>query len=188
MTAATTTATTTVTTAPGSVAIVVAVADNDVVGVHGDLPWRIRADLAHFQRLTMGHALVVGRVTYDSILRANGAPLSGRHTIVVTRSRAVEPADGVSVVGNLDEAMSQAEAYRAEHGQAYCFVGGGVQLYEQALPHVARVFLTRVPRTPVGDARMPAGWLDGFREVRVDELVDEQGELVCSFRELVRVP
>ena len=170
-------------------AIVVAAADNDVVGVDGDLPWRIREDLAHFKRLTMGHALIVGRVTYESILRANGGPLAGRHTVVVTRGAAVEAADAdeVVVVGSLDAAMTSAEEYRVQHGQDYFFVGGGAQLYEQALPRVERVFLTRVHRTPAGDARMPAGWLRGFRELSVDVLTDEQGAPVCSFRELARV-
>jgi dihydrofolate reductase len=170
-----------------SAAIIVAAADNDVVGVDGDLPWRIREDLAHFKRLTMGHALIVGRVTYESILRTNGGPLAGRFTIVVTRGDSVRPDDEVVLVSKLEIALELAEACRVAQDQEHFFIGGGAQVYEQALPHVDRVFLTRVPGTPAGDARMPAGWLDGFREVSVDELTDESGELVCSFRELVRV-
>ncbi len=170
-----------------SAAIVVAAADNDVVGVDGDLPWRIREDLAHFKRLTMGRALIVGRVTHESILRTNGGPLAGRFTIVVTRGDSVRPDEQVVLVSTLETAMELAEAYRSSQDQDYFVVGGGAQVYEQALPRVDRVFLTRVPGKPEGDARMPAGWLDGFREVSVDELTDEHGELVCSFRELVRV-
>jgi len=169
-------------------AIVVAAADNDVVGAHGDLPWRIREDLAHFKRLTTGHALIVGRVTHESILRANGGPLAGRRTIVLTRSPAVAAHDGVTFAHTLADAMDRAEAYRVAHGQQFFYVGGGAQLYAAALPLVGHVFLTRVHGSPDGDARMPVGWLDGFHELSSRVLTDDDGVSVCSFRELSRVP
>jgi dihydrofolate reductase len=169
-------------------AIVVAAADNDVVGVNGDLPWRIRADLQHFRQLTMGHALLVGRVTYESILRMNGAPLGGRYTVVLSRTGDAPLADGVTVVRTLDDAWDAAEKYRANHGQERFFVSGGALVYAETLARVDEVFLTRVHRSPDGDARMPAGWLDGFGEVSSRTVQDESGAPLCTFVELVRAP
>jgi dihydrofolate reductase len=167
-------------------AIVVAAADNDVVGVHGDLPWRIRADLQHFRQLTMGHALLVGRVTYESILRMNGGPLAGRHTVVLTRHTDVALADGVTLAHTLDDAWEVAEKLRANHGQDRFFVAGGAQVYAETLPRVDQIFLTRVHRSPAGDASMPAGWLDGFAELTSTTLDGEDGRPICTFVELAR--
>jgi dihydrofolate reductase len=167
-------------------AIVVAAADNDVIGRDGDLPWRIREDLAHFRQLTMDHALVVGRVTHESILRTNGGPLRGRRTIVLTRNDDAPLADGVVIAHSLDDAWDLAEKFRADHGQELFFVGGGAQLYAETLPRADRVFLTRVHRDAEGDARMPAGWLDGFHEVSSRTLLSDDGTPVCTFQDLVR--
>ena len=149
--------------------------------------WRIRADLQHFRQLTMGHALLVGRVTQESILRINGGPLAGRHTVVLTRRADVEPAEGVTVAHTLDDAWDAAEKYRADHGQGHFFVAGGAQVYAETLARVDRAFLTRVHRSPDGDARMPAGWLGGFRTVSSRPLDDEDGSPLCTFLELARV-
>ena len=122
-----------------------AVADNGVIGVDGDLPWRLPPDLAHFKRTTLGHVVVMGRKTYDSM----GRPLPGRTNVVVTR----QPdwaADGVLVAGSLDEALTLAASYDGD-----VMVIGGGEVYAQALDLADEVVLTEVHLAPEGDARFP---------------------------------
>ncbi|MFB6722005.1 dihydrofolate reductase [Kribbella sp. NPDC056345] len=125
-----------------SIILIAAVGANGVIGRDNDLPWRIREDLQHFKQLTLGHTLVMGRKTYDSI----GRPLPGRRTVVVTR----QPdwaADGVQVVHTLEEALK-------EGGDLY--VAGGGEIYRQALPYADRLELTEVDQSPAGDVTFPA--------------------------------
>ena len=111
-----------------TVILVAAVGRNGVIGRDNDLPWRIREDLQHFKQLTLGHTLVMGRKTYDSI----GRPLPGRRTVVVTRQLDWS-ADGVEVVHTLEEALKY-------EGDLY--VAGGGEIYRQALPYADRLELT----------------------------------------------
>ncbi|MFC9689805.1 dihydrofolate reductase [Kribbella sp. NPDC056951] len=125
-----------------SIILIAAVGANGVIGRDNDLPWRIREDLQHFKQLTLGHTLVMGRKTYDSI----GRPLPGRRTVVVTR----QPdwaADGVQVVHTLEEALK-------EDGDLY--VAGGGEIYRQAFPYADRLELTEVDQSPDGDVTFPA--------------------------------
>ncbi|GAA1666626.1 type 3 dihydrofolate reductase [Kribbella yunnanensis] len=125
-----------------SIVLIAAVGANGVIGRDNDLPWRIREDLQHFKQLTLGHTLVMGRKTYDSI----GRPLPGRRTVVVTR----QPdwaADGVQVVHTLEEALK-------EDGDLY--VAGGGEIYRQAFPYADRLELTEVDQSPDGDVTFPA--------------------------------
>lgn len=130
-----------------TVTLVAAVAANGVIGVDGDLPWRLPEDLAHFKALTMGHPMVMGRATFDSIGRA----LPGRTTIVVTR----DPdwtADGVQVASSLESALQSG----AELDDDVFIVGGG-QIYAQALAAdvVDLLCITRVAASPQGDVHFP---------------------------------
>jgi dihydrofolate reductase len=126
--------------------IIVAVARNGVIGVANRLPWRLPADLSRFKRLTMGHHIIMGRKTYESI----GRPLPGRTTIVVTRTAGFD-VPGVDVARDLDEAFALA----ASRGDAEPFVCGGAQIYDQALPRCDRVYLTVIERDFTGDAVFP---------------------------------
>lgn len=123
--------------------IIVAAADNGVIGVDNRLPWRLPADLARFRRLTMGHHLIMGRRTYESI----GRPLPGRITVVLTRSAAVD-VPNVQVARSLEDAFAQAAA----RGDDEPFVCGGAEVYAQALPACDRCYLTVVERQYTGDA------------------------------------
>jgi dihydrofolate reductase len=127
--------------------IVVAIGDNGVIGRDGGLPWPPTGDLAHFKSLTMGHPMVMGRATFESI----GRPLPGRTSIVVTRDPAWS-ADGVEVVGGLDAALSTAARLDDD-----VFLIGGAQVYAAALAAdvVDRMVVTRVHQSPAGDAWFP---------------------------------
>lgn len=131
-----------------SVTIVVAMGKNRVIGIDGDLPWRLPADLAHFKRLTMGHVLVMGRATFDSI----GRPLPGRTTIVVTRNPDWRH-DGVLVAPSLTAALTHAKRLDSE-----VFLVGGGQIYAQALAEdlVDRMIITEVELDVRGDTWFPA--------------------------------
>ncbi len=140
------------------VVLVAAVADNGVIGAGGGIPWHIPGEQAHFKALTMGHTLVMGRATYDSI----GRPLPGRTTIVLTRDGAWS-ADGVLVVRSLEEALG-----RADDLPGQVMVAGGAQVYAAALPYADEQLLTEVHSDPEGDTRYPSfdrgEWAEVSRE------------------------
>ncbi len=137
-----------------SMILIAAVGANGVIGRDNNLPWRIREDLQRFKRLTLGHTLVMGRKTYDSI----GRPLPGRRTVVVTRQQDWS-AEGVEVVHTLEE------AFKAD-GDIY--VAGGGEVYRQALPYADRLELTEVAQSPDGDVTFPAfdrsAWTETARD------------------------
>lgn len=144
------------------ISLIVAVAENGVIGRDGDLPWRIPADLKFFKDTTMGKPIVMGRKTYESIGRA----LPGRTNIVITRDPDFS-ADDVYVADGLDAALELAGT--AEE----VMVIGGAQIYALALPRTDRIYLTRVHATPVGDVTFPDidpdVWLETSREERPPE-------------------
>lgn len=133
-----------------------AYADNRVIGDHGRIPWHIPEDFAHFKALTLGHTLVMGRLTFDSI----GRPLPGRRTIVVTRNRSWA-ADGVDVVYSLPDALELAASHTGD-----TVIAGGTQIYEQAMPLLTHQVLTEVHLSPDGDAHYPSFSLDEWVETR----------------------
>lgn len=126
--------------------LVVAAADNGVIGRDGAMPWHLPADLRRFRQLTMGKPVIMGRKTFQSI----GKPLPGRHNIVLSRESGWS-ADGVSVVAGLPQAVALA----AEEAPAEIMVIGGAQIYALARPLADRIELTRIHLSPAGDARFP---------------------------------
>jgi dihydrofolate reductase len=128
------------------VSLVVAVAENGVIGSKGRLPWRMSSDLKEFRRLTMGKPLIMGRKTFVSI----GKPLDGRDTIVLTRD-AHFAAEGVHVVCSMPEALETAGRLAAARGVDEIMVVGGVEVFRAALPFAHRVYLTVVHARPDGD-------------------------------------
>ncbi len=121
-------------------------AENNVIGKDGDLPWHIPADLKHFKSVTMGKPIVMGRRTFESI----GRPLPGRLNIVVTRDP-LRRWDGVEAVQSLTEALDRAAGEGAEE---IMIIGGG-DLYRAALPLAQRIHLTRVHEAVEGDTVFP---------------------------------
>ena len=117
------------------ISLVVAMEENRGIGQDNRLPWHLSADLRLFKQHTIGHHLIMGRKTYDSI----GKPLPGRTTIVLTRNLAFY-LDGVLIAHSLNEALSLAR----QAGETEAFIIGGGEIFAQALPMADRIYLTRV--------------------------------------------
>lgn len=132
--------------------IIAAIADNNVIGKNGELPWYIPEDLKRFRKLTEGHIVVMGRKTYESILDRLGKPLPNRTSVVITRQLDYSLAAGVVRLASLEEVL------RMFTGQDI-FVIGGAQVYKDALPLVDELYITHVHQSPEGDAFFPeADW------------------------------
>ena len=139
-----------------TVTVIAAVGANRAIGRDNDMPWHLPEDLAHFKRTTLGHTLVMGRKTYDSI----GRPLPGRTTVVVTRQLSWS-APNVLVAHSLERALQLA------HGDEV-FVAGGGEIYAQALPLADAMVLTEVEQSPEAEVFFPevdpAAWREVARE------------------------
>jgi dihydrofolate reductase len=137
--------------------LVAAVAANGVIGKDGGLPWQLPEDLKHFKRLTLGHPVIMGRRTWESL----GQALPGRDNIVVT-SRAGYDAPGAAVAGSLEAALALCA------GEPVAFVIGGSRLFAEALPIAAGLVLTEIQRDFPGDTWFPAydraRWREAQRE------------------------
>jgi len=145
-------------TPPITLALVVAVAENGVIGRDGGLPWRIPSDLKTFRATTMGKPLIMGRKTFQSLRR----PLDGRDNIVVSREGLVAPAEGVIVTRTLDEALAAGRRCAVARGVEEIMVIGGADIFAATLPLAERIYWTHVEGTPEGDTHFPAfdahGW------------------------------
>ena len=142
------------------VTFVVAVADNDVIGQGGGLPWRLKSDMQHFRAATMGKPVVMGRKTYLSI----GKPLAGRTNIVVSRDRAFT-APGVLVAPNIEAALTVARGDALRRGAAEIAVIGGADIYAQTMTAADRLVVTRVHLRPGGDTKFPSVDPNVWKEV-----------------------
>lgn len=140
--------------------IVVAAAENGVIGRDNGLIWRLKTDLRRFRALTMGRPLILGRRTWESI----GRPLPGREIIVVTRDPAYAAA-GVRVVHGLDEAVALGREIAASSGVDSVAVGGGGEIFRALMPQAELVHLTIVHDRPEGDVTFDPVDLSQFREV-----------------------
>jgi dihydrofolate reductase len=126
------------------ISLIVAMARNRVIGANNKIPWRLPNELQLFKKLTMGHHIVMGRKTYESIDRL----LPGRTTVIVTRQRGYQ-VPGAVVANSVDEAL------RACSADEECFVIGGADLFRETLPIADRLYLTTVDAEPAGDTYMP---------------------------------
>lgn len=140
------------------ISIIVAVAENNVIGNDNQLIWHIPGDLKRFKALTMGHHIIMGRKTWESI----GRPLPGRTSVVVTRNTQFK-ADGAKVVHSLDDAIAIASA------DSEVFIIGGGELYQQALPVASKLYLTKVHRSYEGDVSFPEISPDEWKEVHSEK-------------------
>lgn len=144
--------------------IVAAVASNGVIGVAGGLPWRLPEDLKRFRALTRGHAVIMGRKTWESLR----GPLADRQNIVVTSQSAFE-APGAEVAAGLEEALARV----AMPPPAFCI--GGAALYREALPLARTMHLTEIARPFEGDVAFPAFERGGWREVARESHASDDG-------------
>ncbi len=124
--------------------MIVACASNRVIGADNRLLWRIPEDFAHFKRVTMGHAVIMGRKTWESI----GRPLPGRKNVVITRQTGYQ-AEGADVVSSLDAALDMLK------DQERVFVIGGGEIYRQAMPKADHIWVTVVGQNFEGDTTFP---------------------------------
>jgi dihydrofolate reductase len=147
------------------ITLVVAVADNGVIGRDGGLPWRLSSDLKTFRRLTMGKPLIMGRRTFQSLKK----PLDGRDNIVVTRDEGFRPA-GAIVAPSFPAALAQAERCARERGVDEVMVIGGADIFAEALPLAGRIYKTEVQGSPEGDTLMPKVDWDRWQEVSREQL------------------
>lgn len=154
------------------VAIVVAVAEGNVIGSRNDLPWYLPADLKHFKEITSGHTVVMGRTTFESILKRLGKPLPNRRNVVLTRDSAftghgAEVVHGIEDIRGLDEDI---------------FVIGGAQVYAAIIHLANRLYVTEVHTRIDGDAHFPAIdpaiWREASREKHFS---DEKNQYAYDF-------
>jgi dihydrofolate reductase len=131
--------------------LIAAVAENGVIGRANRLPWRLRSDMQHFQSVTMGHPVVMGRKTFQSLFK----PLKGRTTIVVTRDRAFA-APGIIVAAPLPAALAVARGDALRRPADAIMVAGGAEIYAQAMPLAEHLVITLVHDRPEGDAVFPS--------------------------------
>jgi dihydrofolate reductase len=137
--------------------LIAAVASNGVIGVNGQLPWHLPEDLKHFKKLTLGHPVIMGRKTWESLRR----PLPGRENLVVTRQARYD-APGAAVAASLEGALALCA------GEPVVFVIGGYQLFLDSLPMAAGLVLTEIHRDFAGDTWFPefdrSAWSESQRE------------------------
>jgi dihydrofolate reductase len=158
--------------------LIVAVAENGVIGKDGDMPWRLSSDLRRFRQLTMGHCVLMGRRTYEAI----GQPLPGRKMIVLTRAPGYQAGEAL-MAGNWDEALEMAA------GDHEPFVIGGAELFAAALPRADRIYLTVVHARPEGDTFFPAWNASEWRVLEEHQYpADEKNSAATTFRILERKP
>jgi dihydrofolate reductase len=160
------------------ITLVVAVADNGVIGAEGGMPWHLPADLKHFKQLTLGKPVLMGRLTWEAI----GKPLPGRLNLVLTRD-VHWTANGAARVRSLDEALKLAR----ESGANELMIIGGAVVYREALPLARRIHLTRVHAEPWGDTLFPDLEPGDWQEVaRSERLADERNPWDLTFITLER--
>ncbi len=158
-------------------AVIVAAAQNGVIGRNNALPWHLPEDLRYFKRVTMGKPIVMGRKTFESI----GRPLPGRTNIVISRRPDYAPA-GVRVVPGLDEALALASEVAVIDGSSELMVIGGAQIYAAAIPRADRLYFTEVHADVEGDATLPdIAWQDWHEVSRQRFSAEEPNPYDYSF-------
>ena len=157
--------------------LIVAMSNNRVIGANNTLPWHLPADLEHFRALTMGHPIIMGRKTHESI----GKPLPGRENIVVSANKNFS-APGCTLVPSLHAAIEA-----CGKAEEIFFIGGNT-LYQQALPLTERIYLTQVDCAVKGDTFFPALDMKTWREVASEARpADEKNAYACRFVTLDKI-
>ena len=153
-------------------AIIVAQSQNHVIGINNTLPWHLPADLKHFKAITMGHHMIMGRKTYDSI----GKPLPGRTSIVITRNRELTY-EGCIMAYSLEEAFTIASA----NNDTEAFVIGGAELIKQAIDSCDKLYLTNIHQDFEGDTFLDALSADWNEIEHITHTPDEKNAYAYSF-------
>lgn len=164
------------------ITLVCAMAENRVIGKANGLPWHLPVDLKRFKSLTLGHPMVMGRLTFDSI----GKPLPGRTTIVVTRNSAWKH-DGVLTASNVDEAIDLAKNCAKKESLNQVMIVGGAELYKQTIARATVLYVTEIHMSVDGDAYFPEIDLSVWQEHGREHIAPEsENTPACSFVEYRR--
>lgn len=156
---------------PPTLSAVVARAKNGVIGVEGDLPWRLRSDLQHFKRVTLGKPCLMGRKTWESL----PFPLPGRPNLVLTRNEDYQ-ADGAEVFSDLTDMVGRGAELSGAAGQSEVMIIGGAQIYKTLLPWTGRIYETVVDTDIDGDAHFPKLDMSDWIETDVVQHVAGKGD------------
>ncbi|MDF1764623.1 MAG: type 3 dihydrofolate reductase [Oleibacter sp.] len=157
--------------------LMVALAENRVIGRDNQLPWHLPNDLKYFKQTTLGKPVIMGRKTYESI----GKPLPGRTNIIITRQTDFH-AEGIKVVNTVEQAQALASSVCLIDGQKEAMIIGGAEIYGLTLPHCDRLYLTEVHSEVEGDAFFPEFDKDRWQEVsRQDFSADDTNPYDYSF-------
>ena len=160
-----------------TLSIIVALSENNVVGINNQMPWHLSADLKRVKALTMGHHLIMGRKTYESI----GKPLPGRTNVIITRNKNFQ-SEGCVIVSSLKEALEKAKA------DTEVFIFGGGEIFREAMPTVKKIYMTRIHHHFEGDTHFPELNPNEWKEIaRHDFNADEKNNYNYSFIDLERV-
>lgn len=160
--------------------IIVAKSQNNAIGKDNQLLWHLPQDMRHFKQMTLGHHMIMGRKTFESI----GKPLPGRELIVVTRNPDYQ-VPGCKIVGSIEEALDWAE----QAGETEVLIAGGEQIYRAMLPVADKIYLTEVKTVLEGDTFFPELDKNEWKEIkRTAHPADEQHAYAYNFVELAKVP
>lgn len=158
------------------ISIIVAAANNGVIGKAGGLPWHLPAELARFKQITTGHPIIMGRVTHESI----GRTLPDRRNIVITSDKNYKAAGGSEVIQSLDEAIKLVQ------NEPEVFIIGGDTIYKQALPSAEKIYLTKVDADIKGDKFFKFNPIDWRVIKKEPHKADEKNKYNYEFQELMR--
>jgi len=162
--------------------MIVATADNNIIGKDNDMPWHLPADLAYFKKVTLGKPIIMGRKTYESI----GRPLPGRRNIVISRDESYLPqgkgAEDVDTVTSIEQALALVDGSNGDAAVAEIMVIGGGAIYAHCLPKADRLYVTKIDAAIDGDTRFP-DYNDGNWQKVSSELrkADEKNEYQLNF-------
>jgi dihydrofolate reductase len=148
--------------------MIVATADNNIIGKDNDMPWHLPADLAYFKKMTLGKPIIMGRKTYESI----GRPLPGRRNIVISRDVSYQ-APGIDTVTSVEQALALVDGSNGDKAVDEIMVIGGGAIYRHCLPSADRLYITHIRAAIDGDTQFPSyddnGWQKTSSELRLSD-------------------
>lgn len=160
------------------ISFIVAMDENRIIGKDNTLPWYLPADLQYFKKITMGHPILMGRKTYESI----GKPLPGRENIILTRNADYQH-EGITVISDMKDAVAYADALDDE-----VFVIGGAEIFKQLLADSKRIYITQIHHSFEGDTYFPELNMSKWQTVsRTTGIVDEKNKYPHEFIVLERI-
>jgi dihydrofolate reductase len=167
------------------ISLIVAMADNNCIGRNNQMPWHIPGDLKRFKSLTMGHPVIMGRKTFESILGYLNKPLPGRESIIVTRkNHTLYPNEPIHQAATIEQAIEMATEMAAKQGLGEIFIIGGAQIFKQSLALAHKIYLTNVHREIGGDTFFPK--IDEADWEEIESISHKENDPPFSFVDLER--